>query len=430
MIYQTVFIEVLLLINGLILNYLYFHFYDSRYVTQITKLNKILISCLFSLLFVCIYHFFGYYSYMFTNLFSFFLIRIFYRFEEKSEYITQVVFFVILVFSDLFASIFTNLIIRYFDMQRNSLLELNFFSILLNTLIIVILYSFLDIKLVGISYKNLSKRELTIYLGSLIFSWIICIVLISFLFYFQDLLFQFFVCITILFVLLLDLFLVDNAQTKANINILEREIEITNQKSDLLMKYYENVKIQEQENSIFRHDLKNHLSVIKNRTPKDVSTYVEDILSHINRDNIRFYSYNKILEALINDKIDHAKKNNIELNVKCDDTNIDVLSDYDLVTILSNLIDNAIDATNEVLSEERKISLRIKEVKNNLVIKIKNPFNGEIKYSKEGLRSTKEGHTGLGLKSIKSVVNKYQGEIKIDADHNLFSVLLIIPFHS
>lgn len=141
-------------------------------------------------------------------------------------------------------------------MQRNSVLELSYFSILLTTLIIIILYSFLNAKLIGISYKNLAKKELIIYVGSLVFSWLLCLILISFLLYFKDLLFQFFVCFVILFILLLDLFLVYSAQTKANNNLLEKEMRIVNQKSDLLMKYYENVKNQDQENSIFRHDLK------------------------------------------------------------------------------------------------------------------------------------------------------------------------------
>ena len=429
MIYQKLFVDILLLFNGMILNNLYFHFYDSRYIVRLPQFQKMLTVCLLALMFVFVYSDFGYCSYIFTSLLGFLFIRIFYHFEEKSEYITQVVFFFILMFSDLFASIFTNLIIRFFDMQRNSVLELSYFSILLTTLIIIILYSFLNAKLIGISYKNLAKKELIIYVGSLVFSWLLCLILISFLLYFKDLLFQFFVCFVILFILLLDLFLVYSAQTKANNNLLEKEMRIVNQKSDLLMKYYENVKNQDQENSIFRHDLKNHLSVIKDNLPECMSVYVNDIMSHIDKDNIRFYSDNKILEALINDKLDQAKRNGIELSVKCDDTNIEILSDYDLVTILSNLIDNSIDAVNTNISEERQIILRIKEVKNNLVIKIKNAFNNEIRYNKEELMSTKEGHSGLGIKSVKSVVSKYQGEIRMDITDNMFSVLIIIPFH-
>lgn len=187
MIYQKFFVDILLLFNGMILNYLYFHFYDSRYIVRLSQFQKILAVCLLALMFVFVYSDFGYYSYIFTSLLSFLFIRIFYHFEEKSEYITQVVFFFILMFSDLFASIFTNLIIRFFDMQRNSVLELSYFSILLTTLIIIILYSFLNAKLIGISYKNLAKKELIIYVGSLVFSWLLCLILISFLLYFKDL---------------------------------------------------------------------------------------------------------------------------------------------------------------------------------------------------------------------------------------------------
>ena len=88
--------------------------------------------------------------------------------------------------------------------------------------------------------------------------------------------------------------------------------------------------------------------------PECMSVYVNDIMSHIDKDNIRFYSDNKILEALINDKLDQAKRNGIELSVKCDDTNIEILSDYDLVTILSNLIDNSIDAVNTIFLKKGK----------------------------------------------------------------------------
>ena len=43
-----------------------------------------------------------------------------------------------------------------------------------------------------------------------------------------------------------------------------------------------------------------------------MSVYVNDIMSHIDKDNIRFYSDNKILEALINDKL--IKQREMALN--------------------------------------------------------------------------------------------------------------------
>ena len=42
MIYQKIFVDILLLFNGMILNYLYFHFYDSRYILRLSQFQKML----------------------------------------------------------------------------------------------------------------------------------------------------------------------------------------------------------------------------------------------------------------------------------------------------------------------------------------------------------------------------------------------------
>lgn len=52
MIYQKNFVDILLLFNGMILNYLYFHFYDSRYILRLSKFQKMLTVCLLALMFV------------------------------------------------------------------------------------------------------------------------------------------------------------------------------------------------------------------------------------------------------------------------------------------------------------------------------------------------------------------------------------------
>ena len=81
MIYQKIFVDILLLFNGMILNYLYFHFYDSRYILRLSKFQKMLTVCLLALMFVFVYSDFGYCSYIFTSLLGFLFIRIFYHFE-------------------------------------------------------------------------------------------------------------------------------------------------------------------------------------------------------------------------------------------------------------------------------------------------------------------------------------------------------------
>ena len=50
MIYQKIFVDILLLFNGMILNYLYFHFYDSRYILRLSQFQKMLTVCLLALI--------------------------------------------------------------------------------------------------------------------------------------------------------------------------------------------------------------------------------------------------------------------------------------------------------------------------------------------------------------------------------------------
>lgn len=419
--YQNIFMMVLLLINGLILNDLYFHFYNCRYACRVNAIVKVLFGCLFSVLCVWLYFQFGYLGYWIANALVYMSIRIFYHFESKNEYFTQITFLGVMILSFLFSGFFTGFIVESIGMGKNSTLELRYFSVVLNSLLIIVLYCFLNMRMVGVSYAHLNKKELLIYLGSLVFSWILCGILIAFLIYFQDLLFQFFVCVSILFVLILDIFLFNGVQEKANNHKLEKDMELINQKSELFLKYYENVEKREEENRIFRHDLKNHLSIIKENIPQEMDGYVDDLLLHVNKENICFYSSNKVLEALINDKRELARNHNVDLDVKCDDTHIGLLSDYDLVTVLANLIDNAIEATLSLDAENRYIQLRIRDIKENLVIRIQNPYLS---------LNPKPGHSGLGLKSVRAVVKKYQGEMHIETKDCMFSVLILIPFHT
>ena len=56
-----------------------------------------------------------------------------------------------------------------------------------------------------------------------------------------------------------------------------------------------------------------------------------------------------------------------------------------------------------------------------LGLSVKNPYEGSIKLNKNGLpRSGKAGH-GIGLSSVKAVVNRYDGSLEINTDDNLFT---------
>jgi len=105
------------------------------------------------------------------------------------------------------------------------------------------------------------------------------------------------------------------------------------------------------------------------------------------------------------------------------------MEETDLVTILGNLLDNALEAVAK--AEEKTIRLEMKYDIGSLHIALENSFNGEVKQSKKGgnnrLESLKGGKDhGYGLKNIISAAEKYDGTVTIDYDEKMFCVDVMI----
>ena len=99
--------------------------------------------------------------------------------------------------------------------------------------------------------------------------------------------------------------------------------------------------------------------------------------------------------------------------------------------LLGNLMDNAIEA-NKKNQGQKYIKLTIKGDSRNektWIIKIMNPYETAIKRSNNGeyitSKEDKRMH-GYGLKSIKQIVEKHKGEIKIEDSENIFKVSIML----
>ena len=184
-----------------------------------------------------------------------------------------------------------------------------------------------------------------------------------------------------------------------------------------------------------RHDMKLHLMTARNYTANDKSVeatdYLSSLLGAIGKSEIYSDTGNIAFDSIINFKLRNAVEDNIkpEINVSIPPAlNIEV---SDIVTILGNLLDNALDAMANV--EDKKIKLNIESTKGNLFIKIENTFDGMVRYSegKEGdkqyiLTRKNGGEHGYGLKNIRKSVEKYDGHIDISFTGNVFAVGILL----
>lgn len=177
------------------------------------------------------------------------------------------------------------------------------------------------------------------------------------------------------------------------------------------------------------HEYKNHLNILycmiqvcKNDELKDrAKTYI----GNITEDNLlsKVTSIeNTIVKAILFSKLQEAEKREINytLDIASDLDSIP-FDDSELTIILSNLINNAIEATTEI--DNKKMSIYIGEEGKEHIIKVKNSTNGMTKEMlgeifKEGF-STKGENRGYGLYNIKSIVDKYKGKIKLSLEENM-----------
>lgn len=139
---------------------------------------------------------------------------------------------------------------------------------------------------------------------------------------------------------------------------------------------------------------------------------------------------NSILDTVLAEKGLLCKENAICLNVMADGKLLDFMDEIDLYTLFGNALDNAIEANLQVEpSGERYVNLQIREKANLVLIRMENPYHGEIRRLGEQLATTKpdkEVH-GFGVKSIRHTVEKYGGQMKIETGNQIFVLRLMFP---
>ena len=177
-----------------------------------------------------------------------------------------------------------------------------------------------------------------------------------------------------------------------------------------------------------RHDIKLHLATLKgftiNGDLEDIKGYLDSLVADIEKSEIYSNTGNIAFDSIINYKLQNAKSDNIKLDLNVavpPELNVEVV---DIVTIIGNLLDNALEAVAKV--NEKIIKIDIKFNKGGLFAKIENSFNGEVQYD-EGMAESSivslkgSNEHGYGLKNIKQSVEKYNGHMKISHKDNIFS---------
>ncbi len=238
------------------------------------------------------------------------------------------------------------------------------------------------------------------------------------------------IIITFCIVLINILFL--NLYEKVNL-MAEEKIKnaVLNNQIDYYLSLYENLKTERMETLRLKHNIKNN--TIKIRTLLEENE-VEKIFQEIeyildtNNTTIEVFSQIPIIDAIINYKMQLAKK--YDINITSEITlDKDVYINYsDMTNILGNALDNAIEACRKNLDKNNKIiNLQIHQKQDNIYIGISNPYEESINF-KNGfpLSSKRKNEYGIGLKTIEKIINDKNNIMNMDTLNNIFKLEIVI----
>lgn len=203
------------------------------------------------------------------------------------------------------------------------------------------------------------------------------------------------------------------------------QFDVYKEKLDEMEKQYDEIKA-------IRHDMKNHLqcilALIKKGKNNESQEYVEDILNNKLYSEYEYINTeSNIINVIANYKLSVCKNSNIKTVVNISSFKLDV-DDYDICIILGNLFDNAIEACNKI-KDEKIIFFEISQKKGYVNFVIKNSIETSVLQTNPHLRTNKSNSAwhGLGLKSVKETVSKYDGMMDFYENSNLFVADVWIP---
>lgn len=205
-------------------------------------------------------------------------------------------------------------------------------------------------------------------------------------------------------------------------------LNLKEEKEQFVLEYLKAVEKNQEEVREIKHNLNNKIivlqSIIDRNDIKEASEYINKMIDNTKKLNEKMYCENIILNAILNSKINSTKNYNIQWNINVNVSNHIEIQDDDLGVIMGNLLDNAIEANLFVEAGKRKIDVNIYNKNNSVVINIKNTKNK--KRCEEITWKTDKKNHGIGLNSVKRLINKYNGAIGNEDKGDFYEVNIII----
>lgn len=221
-----------------------------------------------------------------------------------------------------------------------------------------------------------------------------------------------------------------------HIRTIHHNVELSQQNYQLTMKELQYTNLQDRitEARQAKHDIRHHISVMRNLLQKaeydQLQNYLNSYQKSVPDDSTFTFCDNRTINILLMFFAQQAKNNRIDFVVNAAIPENIIIPATDISVLLGNLLENAMDACTSLPEEKRYILIKMRSDSASLFFTIDNSYDGISRRDKHGnYLTTKKTGSGLGLVSVRNIVKQHGGRMTIQEQNNVFcvSIMLNIP---
>jgi sensor histidine kinase regulating citrate/malate metabolism len=180
-----------------------------------------------------------------------------------------------------------------------------------------------------------------------------------------------------------------------------------------------------------RHDIKNQLisirTFVEDNNNDRALNYISDIIKEIDLTKKLIFTKNDMFNAIIDNKFSKANSKGIKTSFMIYHELEKQINDADINILFGNLLDNAIEACGNLVGE-KEIQLLIEKKRDYILIQVKNTIENSVLQDNPKLLTSKvdKFNHGMGIRSIRKIVRKYDGIIDFSESRNMFICDILI----
>mgnify|MGYP001074851751 CR=1 FL=1 len=179
------------------------------------------------------------------------------------------------------------------------------------------------------------------------------------------------------------------------------------------------------------HDIKHQIHSVSSSMDNELlKEYLGTLADHVMVYDMAIRTENKALDTVLMEKGLLCREKQIQWICMADGSKMSFIKPCDIYAVFGNLIDNAIEATENLEDmEKRVINVRVTTHESLMMIEVENLYEGDLHFEGNLPVTTKENRErhGYGMRSVEYIVGTYGGTFTMQAEDSVFRTRILIP---